>query len=395
MSKLRIFNPEHDLALAFGGTNYTPPPLARILRRDLQMLPCWIASHGDFILSQNHETDSEWIDNINNIYGIGAGVCSIKDIGTHNDIEPWGWNKFLQRRMFLDGAKPNALPSDKDIENIRFLSHRRISIKIHKMFLDAIPELQENIPHEYSSMSEILDFARKHPKAYVKAPWSSSGKGVYRALDINALDFTRWCSGIIKRQGSIMCEKPLSAVMDFAMEFKCTSGNTTFEGYSIFNNDTHCSFNGGLLMSTDKLHEKICSCIGNEDIILKARECATQIISHLIAPHYSGYVGIDMMIYKDMNGSLQLNPCIELNLRTTMGVISSVIGNKFLHTDSTGIFHVEFHKSAIDSEYIKELEKRYPLQISSDGKIKSGVQFLSPLYPDSQYCAYILVHDQQ
>ena len=391
MQTLLIFNPEHDLALAFGGTNYTPPPMARLLRRDLQMLPAWISQQNDFILSQNPEIDNDWLSIIRSRYNIGAKTTVISNISQFDCIKPWGWNLFLKRRLSLDGANESILPSDIDIDNIRRLSHRRISIEIHRLFLEKIPLLQDNTPMEFHHLEDVLDFARKHPKAYTKAPWSSSGKGIYRALDISGLDFTRWCSGIIKRQGSIMCEKPLDSILDFAMEFYCDNGNTSFIGYSIFNNDSHCSFSDGLLMSTSQLHNKILSVFGDEDTLLSVRNCATEILNSLVAPHYNGYAGIDMMIYKDNSGTHQINPCIELNLRTTMGVVSSIIGNRFLHKNATGTFHVEFHKSIISPDYINKLEKQNPLRISSEGKILSGVQFLTPLYPDSQYCSYILI----
>ena len=47
MSVLYLFNPENDLALANGGKNYTPPPLARTIARDLSTLPLWYATEGE------------------------------------------------------------------------------------------------------------------------------------------------------------------------------------------------------------------------------------------------------------------------------------------------------------------------------------------------------------
>ena len=391
MEKLHIFNPEHDLALAFGGTNYTPPPMARLLRRDLQLLPMWIGDEGDSILSQDIENDTLWAESINKQYALNYNIATIKQIHLFDKIQPWGWNKYLQRRLFLDGAKETAIPSNITIENIRQLSHRRISIDIHRLFHEYIPTLSDCTPQEMTNLNDVITFAKKHPCAYTKAPWSSSGKGIYRALDINGLDFTRWCSGIIKRQGSIMCERPLNSLMDFAMEFKCEAGKTEFIGYSIFNNDAHSSFTGGLIGSTDFLHKKISTTLEDENLLNNVKDTAIKIIDTLIATQYQGYLGIDMMIYRDLNDTIQINPCIELNLRTTMGVVSSIIGNRFLADDATGSFNVEFHKSIIHPNYKNEMEQKYPLILSNEGKIKSGVQFLTPLYPDSQYCAYIKI----
>ena len=128
MSILRIFNPEHDLALAFGGTNYTPPPMARLLKRDLQLLPAWIGGSGDSVLSQDVDLDVKWLKDLNDRYDLGVDVVSVGQIENFNEIQPWGWNKFLQRRLFLDGAKAEALKSDLDIENNNFNISDRVTV---------------------------------------------------------------------------------------------------------------------------------------------------------------------------------------------------------------------------------------------------------------------------
>ncbi len=392
MSVLRVFNPEHDLALAFGGTNYTPPPMARMLRRDLQLLPLWIASPGDVILSQDYDVDKDWVSCVNTQYNIGAEVVSINKVGEFESVEPWGWDRYVARRLYLDGVSANKLPNDKYLEDVRRLSHRRISITIHNEFNRRFHGLEDNTPTEIDSLETVREFARRHPRAYVKAPWSSSGKGVYRALDIEALDFNRWCSGVLNRQGSVLCEKPLDGVMDFAMEFKCVGGKSDFVGYSIFSNDNHCSFSVGLIASTQLLEDRIIEVFGDRGLLYDVRNVVIDILDKLISPFYSGYVGVDMLIYKDSDGEVRLNPCIELNLRTTMGVVTSIIGNNILETGTIGTFHVEFHKSVIPSDYRNKKEMENPIEFSSNGKLKSGIQFLTPIYKNSQYCSYIKVN---
>ena len=47
---LRIFNPEHDIALAADELHFTAPHAARELRTDLGFLPALWADDGDLIL---------------------------------------------------------------------------------------------------------------------------------------------------------------------------------------------------------------------------------------------------------------------------------------------------------------------------------------------------------
>ncbi len=48
---LYIFNPEHDLALASGETNYMAPASARRMASELALLPMWYAEEGSAVLA--------------------------------------------------------------------------------------------------------------------------------------------------------------------------------------------------------------------------------------------------------------------------------------------------------------------------------------------------------
>ncbi|MDE6174295.1 MAG: hypothetical protein K2F88_01880, partial [Duncaniella sp.] len=53
------------------------------------------------------------------------------------------------------------------------------------------------------------------------------------------------------------------------------------------------------------------SVIGNEE----------KILGGLIGNSYRGWLGVDMMVYRE-DDAMKLMPCIELNLRMTMGVVA-------------------------------------------------------------------------
>ena len=52
---LHIFNPEHDIALASGLSNFTAPHAGRQLRHDLGFLPAVWAQEGDVVLVDDVE----------------------------------------------------------------------------------------------------------------------------------------------------------------------------------------------------------------------------------------------------------------------------------------------------------------------------------------------------
>ena len=50
---LYIFNPEHDLALASGETNYMAPASARRMASELALLPMWYVEEGSAVLASS------------------------------------------------------------------------------------------------------------------------------------------------------------------------------------------------------------------------------------------------------------------------------------------------------------------------------------------------------
>lgn len=386
-----IFNPEHDLALAFGGENYTSPPLAARLRHDLQMIPAWMAEDAcSGVLSRNRAEDSTWLQSIATRYGINVAAVEKKHLWRAASFSPWGWDLNMRRRLVAARVDASLLPTREQIADIRCLSHRSISIEIMRRLATILHRDFSPLPLEAHTLGEIQDFAMAYPRAFVKAPWSSSGRGIFRALDSNATEFVRWCSGILQRQGAVMCECALRGLLDFAMEFHCSEGKSSFVGYSVFTNDRHNSFDTAVVASTDRLEDMIAGKLQDRRLLLDIRDALSVVLDELVAPRYSGYLGVDMLVHEDA-GRVDVCPCIELNLRCTMGIITGIIGNRFVHPSSQGTFRVEYHKDAITPGYIDLLEEGAPPLVVNDGKIISGLQLLAPLYPDSRYCAYMTI----
>ncbi|MGN1245121.1 MAG: hypothetical protein ACI4UN_00670, partial [Muribaculaceae bacterium] len=341
---LYIFNPENDLALAYGEEGYTAPPAARQLRRDLQMLPVWWSEPGSTILSQCCDADAEWLKGMGAAFGIDARCIAINHLQNHCfGYRPWGWNRDLRRRLLNECVAAEQLPEVQHIDKLRELSHRRISQVIHRKVGQVLREKWEvrygnsqglvlpEVPHEAYSVDEVRRYERLHPQCYIKAPWSSSGHGVYRVLEPESRNFEIWTQGVINRQGSIMCEPALTPVQDFAMEYCCRGGKAVFVGYSVFGNDSHSAFSGGIVAREDILREMIVKQMDEASAWLldAVREAVRAAVEEMIAPHYDGYLGVDMMLYDDV-GVVRLNPCIEVNLRMTMGAVTAIFAQRFL-----------------------------------------------------------------
>lgn len=351
------------------------------------MLPAWYCRENAEILSQNIADDTGWLEQM----GLNATPVAINRLQCrHNTYRPWGWNLDLRGRLLNACVPADDLPTREQIITLQELSHRRTSIKIHRLMAEAIGTVLSPIPEEVYSVDEVRRFNAAYPQCYIKAPWSGSGKGVYRVLDACNRNFETWAQGIINRQGSILCEQPLDKVMDFAMEFKCDNGTAEFAGYSVFFNDSHCSYDSGVVAPRHVLEEFIASRFAHPELLSDVRTALCNILTSLVAPYYNGYLGIDMMIYRDNDGTFRINPCVEMNLRMTMGMVSAFIADRLLAPDSTATFRVTYHKSPEEmSATIKHLSQTCPLKTSGN-KIISGFMPLTPTYGDSRFLAGLI-----
>lgn len=323
MVDVYLFNPEHDLALAHGAHNYTAPPFARQLRHDLRLLPAWLAPAGSFIAIPDDSPineDRRWLQ------GLGLDVepiamSRIADLGPCR-LHPWGWDATVRHQLLAHGVLGKYLPTDEELNWMRRLSHRRLTIAIHQ----AMGAAFSPCPVELDRYDAVVDFMQAHPGCYLKMPWSGSGKGIYRVLDPEGdRHVHHWIEGALRRQGSLLCEVGLDRVQDFAIELLCRDGVTMLMGYSVFDNDFHSQFGTGRVAPREELHEMLQCLYPDLDPVIGQVIMA---MNEHIAPHYNGPSGIDMMLYWNQNGSIAINPCVEINLRMTMGMVTAAMGDR-------------------------------------------------------------------
>ena len=56
-------------------------------------------------------------------------------------------------------------------------------------------------------------------------------------------------------------------------------------------------------------------------------------------------MGIDMMVCKNLDGDYFIHPCVEMNWRMNMGVLSHQLTEQFINKDVKATFHVENYPS--------------------------------------------------
>lgn len=171
--KLLLFNPETEYALASGASFYTPPARVEKVRKDGQLLPEAWANKDDIILVDDIKT----LQSDNRLVEwdmLGSLFSEFPDLM----IEPWGWNPALIRRLLDHGVPESKLPDKTRMNRIRELAHRRTTVGLNKMWNNlADLAYRADIPQELTSIDGCMEYYRSNPGCWMKAPWSSSGRG--------------------------------------------------------------------------------------------------------------------------------------------------------------------------------------------------------------------------
>lgn len=317
--KLLVFNPEHDLALAANLSNFTAPHAGRQLRADLGFVPAIWAAADDFVLVENVEdAERRFLRLTRRPFGRFIAkdlLCKLQ----FSAVDVWGWDLAIRAYLLRWGVEAVVMPTVTQIDAIRQLSHRR-----HAMQLLESLQMPGTIgcASETDQMDIIADRLHRGEHLVVKAPWSSSGRGVrFMEGDMNIYD-KGWVRHVIEKQGSVMVEPYYNKVKDFGMEFVSDGkGLVSYVGLSLFQT-SNGAYTGNILASEDEKEHMISRYI-SVDLLKAIRQKTCTMMGVLLKDRYAGAFGIDMMVVRRDDGDgFLLHPCVEINLRRTMGHVA-------------------------------------------------------------------------
>lgn len=331
--RLHIFNPEHDVALAAHRQHFTPSHACRQIRHDLGFLPALWAQPGDMVLTDDTEAAHEAFRHL----GMTAHPSFINWQGLRHtaaaltadaplEICPWGWDAYMRRQLSDAGIPSALLPTDAQLETIRSMSHRSWGAQ---HLLTPLRDLSNTVGESFEvrHIDELSDLLATYPRLVLKAPWSSSGRGIryvsaqqgdtFQKSQTLTSHLTGWVGNVLAKQGSLVAEPYYDKVFDFGMEFFSDgNGLLTYRGLSVFHTKNG-AYTGNLLGDEDDKFQIISRYIP-ASLIHQSSAAIAGILGEKLAGAYAGPLGVDMMVVQQ-DGRLMLHPCVEINLRCTMG----------------------------------------------------------------------------
>ena len=380
---LYLFNPDNELALADGGTDYLPPASIKKMEEDLSFLPVWWADKNCSVLVSSIALARRWqMKYIELIPSVKFTSFSL--IPEFTQIEPWGWNLTLRKKLLKWGLSINNLPSEKQLTEIRRLANRFTAVEC-LLELNKIPYTLGDSFICYTE-EEVFSLLKKNMPFIMKAPWSGSGRGIRCGNGIDNVSLRYWYRRILRKQGSIVVEPYYNKIQDFAMEFFLQKdGQLLWVGYSLFHTDANGSYKSNILMDNRRIEELLSNYVPKMDWY-DLRNRLIKFLRERLGTNYSGYIGVDMMVvYSKEQSKYYIHPCVEINLRMNMGVASRLFYDRYVKLGSKGLFSVNYFSSSESlNVWHQERKKKNPLHIE-EGRISSGYLSLIPVGKETRY----------
>lgn len=333
------FNPTCEMAIANGTVSWQPNRMLRQFEEDLELIVAFLASKEDIVLlrklpSKGHRKKLEdfgielptmlQIDE-----ALADSAFAQKPL---NQITPWGWSPALvnQMKTILPNCAdqhPLSVSTQWDDSSKNLFSRTTASDILQKIISNNDSEIVSKtvIPRVCTSEKELIENHQELQKSIIKAPWSSSGRGI-QIVDREEIhpSILNWCRGMLKEQGYLMIEPLLNKQLDFAFQFEIKKHRVDYLGTSWFTTNEKKAYTGNYL-------QKELAPIPKE-----AQQLLYENEEHLVASlikelekaylgKYQGMAGVDAMFVLDNVGNNRIHPCVEINLRYNMGNVAMAL----------------------------------------------------------------------
>lgn len=328
---VHIFNPSHDEALAINRAQYCPSAAARRTGAAFWDVAKLWAVPDDVILRLPDDGSLRGAM----VWRVADGAelpAERLDWTAVEAIEPWGWDRHIVGVLQKLGAPAGLLPTADALDVIRRLSSRETAVRV----LEALR--QEPFTSRWcTTESEVLAAIEAYGGAAIlKQPWSCSGRGVWRCTTAEWAADGAACKRArktLREQGAVEAEPVYECLADFAMEFWAEKAATTteqgsvrvrYEGLSLFETHDGGAYAGNVVAPQEELERRLERLAppplldADDRLPLEAlAERLCRVLGEVLGDAYSGPLGVDMMLTPD-----GIHPCIEVNLRNTMGRVA-------------------------------------------------------------------------
>ena len=386
------------------------PAQLRQFENNLSTLP-WILAHNNDIVLTDKTPGQQFTDQLESagfrLPTFRALESSLSDpaflSAEKGFLFPWGWSRAAHKLLspLKSGCctefRNSPVAEWRDIH--RELYSRKSSLTILQSIVkesksDVLLSI-DDLPEICMTHEQIIALQQKWGKVIVKAPWSSSGRGlqILRPNEYNQTN-RQVITGFLKQQGFVVVEPWHNKVLDLSFQFfSFGNGIIEFRGLTSFSTDHLGRYIGNFIQElpsdlTPELKDFL-----QENLPNVKQSLLQDLTSGNYSTDYYGWLGVDALIFESSDGKLKIHPCLEINCRFTMGAIALSL-RSHLSEGSTGEFQIIHGKEGHFTHFCEEMTIKEPL-IMESGKIVSGFLPVTPTSNECIFGAYISIREME
>ena len=346
----------HDQAITRGQLPPDRSPKRRSKRRKTRSvtqhaftpLLAWLCTRGDIILCPQSRPSRQFQDLLLKARGINPEWCLGKDEVKERKLgglSPWGWSKqslntleSLQDSILTSGKK---VPNDTVLETLYTFASKLELTELRRQLKEQLasekercplyfPMVEQDIiwtaPQSVNDLIELLTEQSISSSQWIaKRPYGSAGRGLKR-LDLSQ-EIDRPTFGWLARSLplGLNVEPWLDRVVDLSFHAWVEKGSIRYDGEVAGIIAHNGRFQGAYLGPPSSVFnteiKRFLNGQGHDRRRLKRiGKAVTELVGQILNKKgYEGPFGVDALIARGANDSLQLYPLVDINPRFTMG----------------------------------------------------------------------------
>jgi len=229
-----------------------------------------------------------------------------------------------------------------------------------------------------------------HHRIVMKQALGVAGSNALRLFEPAILKTQlRWMENVFARNQQLVVEPWLERVQDFSVQLEMTPDGLKLCGFTGLINDARGQFVANFAESHHhrRIPAKVVSCF-REPADISGRllefygEIFDRLEAELRAVDFTGPIGIDAFVYRDVDGRVRLKPVVEINPRYTMGRVLIELMRQTCQ-NSVGLLRLvnvaQLRTEGGFPAYARALEDRFPLQLEGElaPRIREGALCLN------------------
>lgn len=386
------------MAIANGEVAWQPNQQLKQFEKDLEFLPLIFAQSNDYLAV--HEQPSQIFGTWLNQIFPDLPKCIDRQIlkywtnehGQYPDeLHPWGWSPAMHHQLrylmkYTNREFRNSPVGEWKTHQRDFYS-RKTALKLLEDICQKHPHsglLPDNYhPVIATTVQEVETQFGQWPQLVLKAPWSSSGRGI-QILRYGYLNQSnrQWIKSVIKQQGYLMVEPLLNKQADFSLHYHITENGIDYLGFGRFETNANGQYVKNIIKPGSEFIEQI---ITTDQL---AEWLKQTMVDYQVHKKYRGYAGVDLMLV-EINNQLVIHPLVEVNWRYNMGLIALKL-EKIIHPKSKGTFMIHMEPKTAFKVVHKEFVEKHPLKFKEHLPSSGYFPLSDPQKAKSG--AYVILH---